>query len=158
MKKQRTLHCHRKKLYPKNKAFRPVCQIRRISTLTSPPSDRHSITVWVSAVLTITVKTVKLFANTENLSNFGFMFCLEISAQTQLIETCASAFAGVEPKKTRDSLGHVMISYNHSTRALCMRIAQELRVSSNDFALCILDFVLWINIVAEALHRLDRSR
>ena len=33
-----------------------------------------------------------------------------------------------EYKKDKNDLGHIMISYNHSTQALCLRIAKALKV------------------------------
>jgi hypothetical protein len=70
-------------------------------------------------------KRQKSFQN----STFSLLFFLEICNQNQLIESCSSAFAGTDLKKTRDSPSHIMISYNHTTRRLCMNIAQKLRVS-----------------------------
>jgi hypothetical protein len=32
-------------------------------------------------------------------------------------------------KKDKNNLGHIMISYNHSTKAICTKISKQLKVS-----------------------------
>ncbi|CAF2403701.1 unnamed protein product [Rotaria sp. Silwood2] len=41
-----------------------------------------------------------------------------------------------EPKKNKNDIGHIMISYNHSTKTLCSRIARELKN---------LNYLVWID-------------
>ncbi|CAF0943736.1 unnamed protein product [Rotaria sordida] len=42
----------------------------------------------------------------------------------------------IEPKKNKNDIGHIMISYNHSTKALCSKIARELKN---------LNYLVWID-------------
>ncbi len=36
-------------------------------------------------------------------------------------------------KKDKNNLGHIMISYNHSTRAICSKISKHLKVSNKNW-------------------------
>lgn len=36
-----------------------------------------------------------------------------------------------EEEKFKENFGHIMISYNHSTRPICLKIAEALRVKKN---------------------------
>ena len=56
-------------------------------------------------------------------------------------------------KKGKDDLGHIMISYNHSTRPLCMQIAHALRVKPFDT----FRSQLRSSSAGSGLSRLDRS-
>ena len=54
---------------------------------------------------------------------------LEISVIKQATTTTTIIYTDyVEPKKKKDYIGHIMISYNHSTKPMCTRIAQALKV------------------------------
>lgn len=42
--------------------------------------------------------------------------------------TISLEFSGIE-KKEKNNLGHIMISYNHSTKLICAKIAKQLKVN-----------------------------
>ena len=52
----------------------------------------------------------------------------EISILKQTLTTTTITTEYTEIKKNKDDIGHIMISYNHSTKAMCSRIAKELKV------------------------------
>lgn len=55
---------------------------------------------------------------------------LEISIIKQTTTITTEEYT--EIKKEKADLGHIMISYNHSTRPLCLKIAKELKVEKNE--------------------------
>lgn len=62
------------------------------------------------------------------------------------------------PKKNKNDLGHIMISYNHSTRLLCMKIAHCLRVMTIILRIEYhLETDLSRLLLGSGLSRLDRS-
>lgn len=61
------------------------------------------------------------------------LICKLFFSEIVLLKTTATTttFTTVdysEPKKNKDNVGHIMISYNHSTKAICSKIARELKV------------------------------
>ncbi|CAF3384086.1 unnamed protein product [Rotaria sp. Silwood1] len=66
---------------------------------------------------------------------YGESFCVpctvkideedEILLIKQKSTTCVIEYA--EPKKNKNDIGHIMVSYNHSTKPLCSKIARELK-------------------------------
>lgn len=53
---------------------------------------------------------------------------LEISIIKETINTTTTTMIEKDYKKDKNDVGHIMISYNHSTQALCLKIAKALRV------------------------------
>jgi len=62
-----------------------------------------------------------------------FSIYLEISIIKETLTTTTSTisldFTGIV-KKDKNNLGHIMISYNHSTKAICSKIAKNLKVKT----------------------------
>lgn len=70
------------------------------------------------------------YTNKEGESNDGEILFQEVMTTSSVIVDDPG------PKKNKNDLGHIMISYNHSTRLLCMKIAHCLRD---------LDYLVWID-------------
>jgi hypothetical protein len=62
---------------------------------------------------------------------FDSFHCLEISIIKQTLTTSTLTTEYFEPKKDKNNIGHIMISYNHSTKTICTKIAQALKVKIN---------------------------
>ncbi len=56
-------------------------------------------------------------------SFFNFVIYISVSTNTQPTTTEC-----IELKNDKKNPGHIMISYNHSTKALCTKIAKSLKV------------------------------
>lgn len=55
-----------------------------------------------------------------------------IGSTTQTLTTMT--IDNPDKKKDKNDLGHIMISYNHSTQAMCLKIAQALKVIHSDIS------------------------
>ncbi len=67
--------------------------------------------------------------NSKNIIFHQHFFVIDLEISTFKQTTTTTIITDyVEPKKKKSDIGHIMISYNHSTKALCTRIAQALRV------------------------------